>query len=217
MIRGAVAVRPYDARDRAAVRRICHQTGYMGEPADWYWRNAESFADIWTGYYTDREPQSCLVAVRGDEVVGYLAGCVDSRAAPAPAAALARAALRHALLLRPGTAGFLWRGIADAVRQGGAPPDTLDDPRWPSHLHINLAPAGRGAGAGSALMAAWQARLAAAGSPGCHLGTLAENTRAVAFFARQGFVRHGDPALAPGMRTPAGDRMHIQFMVRAVG
>ena len=66
-------------------------------------------------------------------------------------------------------------------------------------------------------MAAWLARLAAAGSPGCQLGTLFENTRALAFFERQGFVRHGDPALAPGMRTPAGERMHIQFMVRAVG
>ena len=97
---GAVAVRPYEPRDRAAVRRICHQTGYMGAPADWYWRHAESFADIWTGYYTDCEPGSCFVAVRGDEVVGYLAGCVDSRAAPSPAAALARAALRHSLFVR---------------------------------------------------------------------------------------------------------------------
>ena len=43
-----------------------------------------------------------------------------------------------------------------------------------------------------------------------------ENTRAVAFFRRQGFAPHGEPQLAPGMRTPTGGRMHILFMVRDV-
>ncbi len=212
----AVVVRPYEPRDRAAVRGICPRTGFMGEPADWYWRHAESFADIWTGYYTDREPQSCLVAVRDDAIVGYLAGCVDTRTAPPPSAALARATVRHGLFFRPGTAGFLWRGIADAIRDRATPREAVDDPRWPSHLHINLAPAGRGAGAGSALMAAWMARLAEVGSPGCHLGTLLENRRAIAFFERQGFSAHGPPELAPAMRTRAGERMHVLFMVRAV-
>ena len=211
----AVVVRPYAPRDRAAVRRICHQTGFMGDPADWYWRHAESFADIWTGYYTDREPESCFVAVGGDEVVGYITGCVDARRAPAPAKALGDAALRHALFLRPGTARFLWRGVIDSLRQG-APRDAVHDSRWPSHLHINLAPAGRGHGAGSMLMRAWLARLEAVGSPGCQLGTMLENTRAVAFFRRQGFTPHGEPLLAPGMRTPTGGRMHILFMVRDI-
>ncbi len=63
-------------------------------------------------------------------------------------------------------------------------------------------------------MRAWLARLAAVGSPGCQLGTMLENTRGVAFFRRQGFAPHGEPRLAPGMRTPGGDRMHILFMVR---
>ena len=188
----------------------------MGEPADWYWRHADSFADIWTGYYTDREPDSCFVAVRGDEVVGYLAGCVDTRSAPTASQLLSRAARRYALLLRPGTAPFLWRGIADALRAGGSPDDALDDPRWPSHLHINLAPAGRGAGAGSALMSAWLARLTRLGSPGCHLGTMFENTRAIAFFERQGFARHGEKQMVPAMRTRSGERMHVQYMVRAI-
>lgn len=208
-------MRPYEPRDRAAVRRICHATGFMGEPADWYWRHGESFADIWSGYYTDREPDSCFVAVRGGEVVGYLAGCVDTRSAPPASKALADAALRYALFVRPGTARFLWRGVIDSLRDG-APHEVVDDPRWPAHLHINLAPSGRGLGAGSALMTAWLDRLAALGSPGCHLGTMLENRRAVAFFQRHGFEPHGEPQLAPGMRTRAGERMHILFMVRAV-
>jgi hypothetical protein len=54
----SVVVRPFEAADRPAVRRISHRAGYMGEPADWFWRHAESFADVWTRYYTDEEPES---------------------------------------------------------------------------------------------------------------------------------------------------------------
>ncbi|HEY8514313.1 MAG TPA: GNAT family N-acetyltransferase [Candidatus Binatia bacterium] len=212
----AITARRFRPEDRAAVRRICHRVGYMGEPATWYWPHVESFADIWTAYYTDHEPQSLFVAVRGDEVVGYLSGCIDSRRAPDPAQALSRAVVRHKLFLRAKIARFLLRGIRDALREGPAPSGTLDDPRWPSHLHINLLPEARGVGAGAALMEAWLATLRAAGSPGCHLTTMLENERALAFFERMGFKRHGAPHLLPGMRTPSGGRHHMQYMVRDV-
>jgi len=210
-----VSVRRFEPRDRDALRRLCRLTGYMGEPADWYWRHGRSFADIWTAYYTDREPESCFVAVRGERLVGFLTGCVDSRAAPSPARKVTRAALRHLLFFRPGTAGFLWRGALDSIAQRGTPSGELDDPRWPSHLHINLAAEARGCGAGRLLMEAWFARLAELGSPGCHLGTLHENARAIGFFERMGFERFGDPVLAPGMRSPSGGRHHLQLMVRS--
>jgi len=186
----------------------------MGESADSYWRHVESFADIWTAYYTDEEPESLFVAVQEGEIVGYLAGCVDSRVAPAPAQAITRAAVRYALFLRPGTAGFLWRGLRDTIVHGGTPSGELQDARWPSHLHIDLLAGARGRGAGSSLIDAWFARLRAVGSPGCHLGTLLENEHAIGFFERLGFERFGEPRLAPGMRTPSGGRHHLQFMVR---
>lgn len=213
---GEVTVRPYRSEDRAALRRASLEVGYMGEPADFYWRHAESFAEIWTTYYTDREPESLFVAVRDGVPVGYLTGCVDSAAAPSPAQAVTRNALRYGLFLRPGTAPFLWRGFRDTLTAGGTPSGELRDPRWPSHLHINLLPAARGCGAGAALMNAWLERLAAVGSPGCHLGTLLENERAIGFFERMGFERHGEPQLAPGLRSPTGGRHHLLFMVRDV-
>lgn len=212
----AVSVRPFRIEDRPIIRRISHRVGYMGQPADWYWRHGESFADIWTAYYTDQEPESLLVSVRHGEAVGYLAGCVDSRVAPTPAQALTRYAVRYTLFARPGTATFLWRGLLDSILQRGTPSGTLEDPRWPSHLHINLLPEARGCGAGAALMEAWLTRLREVGSPGCHLGTLLENERAIGFFERMGFKRFGAPQLAPGMRSPSGGRHHLQFMVREV-
>ena len=208
-----VTVRPYHDADREAVRTIAYDTGYMGEPADWFWRDRTSFANIWTGYYTGHEPQSAFVAECDGQVLGYLLGCADTAGAPDPAAVLARQALRRFLLLRPGTAGFLWRGVWDALRQRHPPTGELTDPRWPSHLHINLLPAARGCGAGSRLMRAWFTRLQGIGSPGCHLATLAENRAAIAFFERMGFRRHGGPVLVPGMRLRSGGRMHLQLMV----
>jgi GNAT superfamily N-acetyltransferase len=212
----AVVVRPYRDGDREAVRAIAYRAGYMGDPPDWYWRDATSFADIWTAYYTDREPESAFVAESAGRVVGYLLGCVESARAPPPAGGRGRPVFRRFLLLRPGTAGFLWCSIWDTVRQGGSPSGELSDPRWPSHLHMNLLAEARGCGVGARLMHAWLCRLREVGSPGCHLATLAENTTAVAFFERMGFRHFGAPVLVPGMRLRSGGRMHLQFMVQGL-
>jgi len=211
-----VVVRSYRNADRDRVRLVAHQTGYIGEPADWYWRDLTSFADIWTSYYTDHEPASAFVAEHAGQVVGYLLGCVDSGQAPNPARTLGRAVTRRLVFFRPGTAGFLWRSVWDIARDRYAPTGVLLDPRWPSHLHINLLPAARGSGVGAQLMQAWFSRLRALGSPGCHLATLAENTPAIAFFERIGFRRHAEPVRVPGMRLRSGGRMHLQLMVRDV-
>jgi ribosomal protein S18 acetylase RimI-like enzyme len=211
-----ITVRPYQPVDRRAIREICYVTGFMGTPADWYWRDFESFTDIWTSYYTDREPESTFVAVRSGSVVGFLLGCVDSSKAPTDTQNILRQMVRRSLLFRPGTAGFFWRSIGDML--GGTPLSGVDVDlaRYPSHLHIDLLPEGRGGGVGAALMHLWFERLAAVGSPGCHLGTLGENTNGIAFFERMGFKRLGPPTLIPGMRTPDGKRMHDQVMVREI-
>ncbi|MBI4570139.1 MAG: GNAT family N-acetyltransferase [Planctomycetes bacterium] len=210
----ASLVRRYQAADREAVRRICHLTGYMGESAAWFWRDAESFADMWTGYYTDYEPESCFVAEAQGRVAGYLVGCLDTAKAADPAAVCLSHVGRRGLVFRPGTAGFLWRSAWDTVRDRRGYAGRFLDARWPAHLHMNLLPEARGGGLGRALMDAFIEHVAAAGVPGIHLETLAENTWAIAFFRAMGFTAFGEPKLVPGMRTRAGARMHGQLMVR---
>lgn len=206
-------VRSFVPGDRAAVRDICYRTGLMGKSAESFWRHKESYADVWTSYYTDREPESLYVATIDDGVVGYLTGCIDTASAPSTAETLTAAVLKYWLLFRPGTAGLLYKGLLDTVRDGERASGDFRDPRWPAHLHINLLPAARGSGLGVALMERWLDRLEEAASPGCHLGTLAENTGAHAFFERMGFRKHGDPTLVPGIRGKGGTRLHQQIMV----
>lgn len=215
---GPVAIRAYEPKDRDAVRAICVATGFMGEPAGWMWRDEPSFADTFSGYYTDREPTSALVAEVDGDVVGYLLGCRDSRRATSPAAVVLRHVVRRGIAVRPGTAGILWRSVGDVVvdlaRRRVRPGDlAFDDPAYPAHLHINLLPVARGQGVGARLVRRWLDQLRLDGVPGCHLQTMAENTGAVAFFEAMGFRRHGEPVPAPGERTRAGARTHIQRMV----
>ena len=215
---GEVVIRPYEGRDRAQVRHVCHVTGYMGEPVGWMWRDTESFADLFTSYYTDGEPESALVVELDGVVVGYLLGCVDSRRAWNPASIFGRHFLRRGIGLRPGTAGVVWRSFGDvavaAVRRR-LPPVSLSDERWPAHLHIDMLPGVRGRGVGATLMRRWFDTLGEIGVPGCHLETLGENHNAIAFFESMGFRRHGDPTSAPGLRSPAGDRHTVQLMVQS--
>lgn len=188
----------------------------MGEPVGFYWRHFESFADVWTGWYTDHEPESLLVATLDDRVVGYLAGCVDTKRAPSPEEAVKAASVRHLLFLRRGTAGFFVRALVDTIRAGHSAGSELDPARYPAHLHIDLLAEARGHGLGGALMRAWLARLATLGVPGCHLGTLHENEHAIGFFSRHGFRRLGGPEAIPGLRSPEGHAHHVQLMVRDV-
>lgn len=212
-------MRPYRAADRSAVRRICFETGYMGDPVAWQWRDAESFADLFTSWYTDHEPGSALVAELDGEVVGYLLGCCDSRTVTPPTSQMGRHLLRRGLLVRPGTAPVLWRSIADlagAALHRHLPEAGFHDDRWPAHLHIDLDPIARGHGVGRRLMHRWLDALRTDGIAGCHLETWAENHGAIAFFQAMGFERRGEPVPMPGLRSPEGGRHHTQLMVQSL-
>jgi len=139
-----VGVRGFVAGDRAAVQDISYRTGFMGESADSFWRHKESWADLWTSYYTDQEPESLYVATMDDSVVGYLAGCMNTAAMTPSTDEIMQAVIRkHWLLFRPGTAGFLYRGMLDSIRDRESASGDFIDPRWPAHLHIDLLPAAR--------------------------------------------------------------------------
>lgn len=73
-----LTIRNYRATDRDAVRRLCCETGFLGQPIDPVYEDAELFADFLTTYYTDHEPESCFVLELNGELRGYLLGCRKS-------------------------------------------------------------------------------------------------------------------------------------------
>jgi GNAT superfamily N-acetyltransferase len=70
-----IRLRPYRPEDLEAVRRICADTGFLGNPIDPVFEDRELFADYLTGYYTRFEPEALLVCEVEGEVRGYLMGC----------------------------------------------------------------------------------------------------------------------------------------------
>ncbi len=188
----------------------------MGAQIAGQWRDAESFADVFSAYYTDAEPESAQVVERDGEVGGYLLGCIDSGRAWSQARVVAAHIVRRGIAFRPGTAGMVWRMARDAAL------DTLrrerlrdfDDPRYPAHFHIDLLPAFRGQGVGRELAQRFLDDVQSRRVPGCHVRTFVENEPAVAFFRAQGFVPSGRPVPTPGLRAPDGSRLHAQIFVR---
>ena len=71
---GRHVIRPYRPGDRAAVRAICADTGFLGQPINPVFEDRELFADYLTSYYTDAEPESTFVCEIDGEVKGYVMG-----------------------------------------------------------------------------------------------------------------------------------------------
>jgi hypothetical protein len=67
-------IRSYRASDRESVRRLCCETGFLGEPIDPVYEDRQLFADFLTTYYTDKEPESSFVLEMDGEIRGYLLG-----------------------------------------------------------------------------------------------------------------------------------------------
>jgi ribosomal protein S18 acetylase RimI-like enzyme len=210
----AIEIRAFAEIDRAELRELFGRAG-EGAPSASLWGHDDSEAAIYLDPYMDLEPDSLFVAVGDGALVGYLAGCLDSSRFPSESQRMDEAIKKYRLFFRPRVAAFFARSIFDiasaSLRKAPTAGD-LDDPRWPAHLHINVASEARGTGAADGLMNRWLDRLRETGSRGCHLQTLVENTRAVRFFERMGFVEHGPTPLVPGIRHE-GKRLHQQTMV----
>jgi hypothetical protein len=137
-------VRPYTPAYREAVRHICCETGFMGRPVDTLFSDREVFADFFTRYYTDWEPESCLVAEADGEVVGYLAGCLRYRLYPVVQASILLGLIIPKVALRVAaqrynrqTLGFLRWVVLKSLAQ------TPKRPPRAAHFHINVLPRGR--------------------------------------------------------------------------
>lgn len=213
---GNTVIRVYDPSDRERLNDLFSRAG-AGSPSGELWGHAASERAMYLDPYLDLDPGSVFLAETDGELVGYLTGCLDTARLPSEDERMTRAISEHRLMLRPRAIGFFARALADLawakLRRQEVVSGDFSDPRWPAHLHLNVAPEARGTGAADALMSAWFDRLAASGSPGCHLQTLVENTRAVRFFERMGFGAYGTTPVVPGIRYQH-QRLHQLTMVR---
>lgn len=165
-------IRPYRQSDRESVRQICRTTAYRNRGSDSVFEDGELFADYWTRYYTDFEPDSCLVVEEDGEVIGYLLGCKDTReqirimGRKIVPAVLARAFWKLATFQyrKQSSRRMLYWLVTRAWRE--VPEIPLD--RFPAHYHCNILRQGHGKRYYSDLALRFAEQLANAGVPGLH-------------------------------------------------
>ncbi len=173
--------------DLPAIYRICLVTADSGGDATGIEDDPDAPGHLYAGPYVALEPEHSVVIDGDGGVAGFCVGALDTVAfyhrmerdwLPA-----LRERTRH-----PGEDRSLWRG-SDARRwqihqRRTESPDLLE--RYPSHVHINLLAEARGGGWGRRVLESVMQRLAAAGSPGMHLGVARINVKARAFYRAVG-------------------------------
>lgn len=183
-------VRPYDKRDRDAVRYICCETGFMSEPMEMFMTGREVFGDLWTSYYTDYEPEHTWVAEADGQVVGYMLGSVDTHRQER----ITMWRLFPRILLKAFITDCAWshrtrRYVRNAVRSQRMGELKLPNlgKEYPAHLHTNILEGYRGMGLGKEMMLAWMNHLKEHGIRNLHLVTTNRNRLAVPFYKHMGF------------------------------
>ncbi|MBD3265903.1 hypothetical protein GF373_04480, partial [bacterium] len=146
-------IRPYTADDRQAVRDICCETGYSGQPIDPIFSDRDVFADFFTRYYTDFEPDAALVVEDQGKIVGYLIGCTRYRLHAIMEKFLVAFVIAPKVIWRMATGrynrsdrNFLWWSLTRGNKE------TPAAPKRSSHFHFNLLSAYRAQGVGPALL-----------------------------------------------------------------
>jgi ribosomal protein S18 acetylase RimI-like enzyme len=181
-----LVIRSYRPSDREAVRQLCCETGFLGEPIDPVYADRELFADFLTTYYTDHEPESSFVLELDGELCGYLLGSrrplFNQLYAFQQNLVLGfRAALRYRRYNERSRRFVRWV-LSHGWREVPAAP------RRTPHFHINLLPEARKMSTTRALMSAYLSYLYRCGEKRVYGQIVTfESRRGEKMFERYGF------------------------------
>ncbi len=179
-------IRSYQPSDRDAIRHLCCETGFLGNPIDPVFEDREIFADYLTSYYTDIEPESAFVVVQGGEVRGYLLG--------------SRRPFRQQVYNLWSNLRLMVKGVLRYRRYNEASKkfvrwilmqawrEVPATPRRVAHFHFNVMPEARQLATARALTAAYFDHLRAHGEKQVYGQVVVfEDRRGAAMFERYGF------------------------------
>ena len=182
-------IRPYRPTDRDAIYDVCLRTADAGHDATLlYQHDPELPGDVYAGPYAVLEPDFTFVVDDGERAMGYVLGTPDTityvtkfRERWLPLVGPKHPAPDH----EPA-------GLPEHSAWQLHPPEAMIRPdlaAYPAHLHIDLLPEYQGHGYGRRLINTILTAFREAGVDRVHLGAMATNTNALAFYDRLGFAR----------------------------
>ncbi len=164
-----VIIRPYQPEDRPTIRRICCDTGFLGNPIEAIFADREIFADLFTGPYLDYESNYAWVADAGGRVVGYLLGSIspsfDYTLLYSGFQTTLRMILRAATgrySQHPRTQHFIRWLLVNGYREQPRHPERA------AHLHLDIEKSYRGQGLACRLWRSYETQLYLCGVKHCY-------------------------------------------------
>ncbi len=179
-------IRSFRASDRAAVRKLCCDTGFLGSPIDPVYEDRQLFADFLTTYYTDHEPESSFVVEIDGDIAGYLLGSrkplLNQLYSFWQNVSLFLKALTRYFRYNARSRRFILWTLMNGWREVPAAP------RRVPHFHINLLPEARKMSTTRALMSAYLSYLYRCGEKHVYGQIVTfESRRGEKMFERYGF------------------------------
>ncbi|MCW2915481.1 MAG: acetyltransferase [Actinomycetia bacterium] len=187
-------IRKFRPSDEDAVYDVCLRTGADGQDATLLYADPSMLGHAYAGAYLRLESEFAFVLDDGDGATGYVLGALDTREFERRSEQEWWPALRSRYpdpVNVPADQRTPDQRIAHLFHHPVAAPQAVVASH-PSHLHIDLLPQNQGKGLGRKLLELLLTELAAAGSPGVHLGVSLTNTGAIAFYKRLGFTHLAD-------------------------
>lgn len=183
----SIKISNYQIEDRDAIRKISLESVFLGENRGDIFDD-EILTDILTLYFTDYEPLSCFVAVKENQVIGYIMGTQDVRKMrrimkyKIIPRLIYKALCRRQLLYRNNL--ILIKNIIFSYLKGEfISPDFSKE--YPATLHINITAKYRGQNLGSLLVDYFLDFLKRKNIRGVHFGVMSD--RAKKFFTKLNF------------------------------
>lgn len=185
-----VHIRAYKPADQNDIRRLCCETGYLGQPVDALFKDRELFADLFTKAYLDHQSEWGLVAESGGKLVGYLLGSVSPNFDLIQIRSGFQTTLRMLLRLASGHYSshapsrrfirwLLFSGFWEQPKH----------PRNAAHLHFDLDESFRGRGIARRLWEEYERRLKTTGVKYCYGAFFSHPKRRPELaYARYGFA-----------------------------
>ena len=175
----SIIIRNYQIKDRDAIRKISLESVFLGEERDSIFDD-EILADLLTIYFTDYEPLSCFVAVKENQVIGYIMGTQDVRNMRrlmkykiVPRVAYKILSCRQ--LLRRNNLILMKNMISSYVKGEFIVPNFSKE--YPATLHINIRTEYRRQNLGSLLVDYFLAFLKRKNIRGVHFGVMSESAK----------------------------------------
>lgn len=183
-------IRPYQTKDRAAVKILAWDTALVGRSAEIFFDGKDIFGEFLVSYFTDYEPESCFVAEYNNEIIGYLVGGKDAHHISKVFSTkilpvLLLKALGSGVFLKKKNLIFFFHFFKDFLKGELRNPDFSVE--YPATFHINLKKGYRSLHIGTRMVTMYLDYLEKENVKGVYLATMSEG--ALGFFERLGFQK----------------------------